>query len=124
MWSLTSSSDGIRRLSRATRLTGKSLSKRSILGDKRLRERQREGRHGRLLHFDSVLLCFRGTAMFWRSTFMTAADWHIVQSGHPQILGNQRQIRVIRSSCCRLFPPIAMRTRTAGVGACRRKGDC
>ena len=24
--------------------------------------------------------------------FMTAADWHIVRSGHPQILGDQRQI--------------------------------
>jgi hypothetical protein len=23
---------------------------------------------------------------------MTAADWHIVRSGHPQILGDQRQI--------------------------------
>lgn len=24
--------------------------------------------------------------------FMTAADWHIVRSGHPQILGDQKQI--------------------------------
>ena len=49
----------------------------------------------------SMVVCSTSTRSYYAvegqqcsdgALFMTAADWHIVRSGHPQILGDQRQI--------------------------------
>jgi hypothetical protein len=48
-----------------------------------------------------MLICSTSTPAYYAAEgqkcsdgalFMTAADWHIVRSGHPQIIGDQRQI--------------------------------
>jgi hypothetical protein len=49
--------------------------------------------------------------------FMTAADWHIVRSGHPQILGDQRQ----RTGDTFQFLPL-FRTHRDAESYCRTSG--
>jgi hypothetical protein len=65
---------------------------RCIIGGSRLRDAKTKG---------GMLICSTSAPAYYAAEgkrcsdgarFMTAADWHIVRSGHPQILGDQRQI--------------------------------
>jgi len=65
---------------------------RCIIGGSRLRD---------AIKTAGMIVCSTSTPAYYvadgrqcsdGALFMTAADWHIVRSGHPQILGDQRQI--------------------------------
>ena len=67
-------------------------TKRCIIGGSRLRDATKMA---------GMLVCSTSTPAYYAgegsrcsdgALFMTAADWHIVRSGHPQIIGDQRQI--------------------------------
>ena len=67
-------------------------AKRCIIGGSRLRDANKTA---------GMLVCSTSTPAYYvaegrqcpdGALFMTAADWHIVRSGHPQIVGDQKQI--------------------------------
>ena len=92
-------------------------TKRCIIGGSRLRD---------AIKTAGMLVCSTSTPAYYVSEgrqcsdgeiFMTAVDWHIVRSGHPQIIGDQRQITGDPFQFLPLF-----RTHREAESYCRNSG--
>jgi|688.fasta_scaffold134392_2 hypothetical protein len=92
-------------------------TKRCIIGGSRLRDATKTA---------GMLVCSTSTPAYYAgegqkcsdgALFMIAADWHIVRSGHAQIIGDQRQITGDPFQFLPLF-----RTHREAESYCRKSG--